>query len=109
MIGGYGGSSSISISIFQRPLILSLIAGHSVLPQSPSEKSFYINNAILCRYSLLFRQLTREQNVISLPEVDEMSFAVFAEWLYLGEDCDTAEIMENALGEQEKGKTGNEE
>lgn len=45
----------------------------------PSEQSFYINHEILCRYSLFFRQLTREQNVISLPEVDEMSFAVFAE------------------------------
>lgn len=75
----------------------------------PSEQSFYINHEILCRYSLFSRQLTREQNVISLPEVDEMSFAVFAEWLYLGEDCDTAEIMEDALREQEKGEAENEE
>ena len=52
----------------------------------PSEHFFYINHEILCRYSLFFRQLTREGKVTSLPEVDEMSFAVFAEWLYLGQD-----------------------
>lgn len=62
-----------------------------------SERPFYINHEILCRYSLFFRRALggSSSNVIKLPEDDETSFAVFAEWLYLGEDSDTVKVSQD--------------
>lgn len=78
-----------------------------------SERPFYINSELLCRYSLFFRQKlrnpspNREESVVTLREDDETSFAVFAEWLFLGEDCDTGKILKDTLS-QDKENGANE-
>lgn len=77
----------------------------------PSQRSFYINHELLCHYSLFFRDRLRNTpdhghgGVIILDDEDddETSFAVFAEWLFLGEDCDTGKILEDTLIDSENG------
>lgn len=76
----------------------------------PSQRSFYIHHELLCRYSLFFRDKLRNSSyhggqgtVISLEDDHETSFAVFAEWLFLGEDCDTGKILEDTLMDSQNG------
>lgn len=59
-----------------------------------SEKPF-----LLCRHSLFFRHMLGishfregQEDMVKLPEDDKMCFSVFAEWLYIGKECDTGEV-----------------
>lgn len=78
----------------------------------PSQRSFYIHHELLCRYSLFFRDKLHNANasdhgggdgITITLEDDETSFAVFAEWLFLGEDCDTGKILKDTLENNEDG------
>lgn len=44
-----------------------------------------------------------KDNTIRLPEDDVSSFAVFAEYLYVGDECDTGAVLEDVCV---KGKPG---
>lgn len=39
------------------------------------------------------------ENVVKLPEDDATSFAVLAEYLYVGEECDTGAVYRDFRGE----------
>lgn len=47
-----------------------------------------------------FRESRR--NVVKLPEDDETSFAVFAEYLYLGGECDTGAVLRGFRNEDQE-------
>lgn len=39
-----------------------------------------------------------KNQVVKLPEDDVVSFAVFAKWLYMGDECDTGAVSRDADG-----------
>ncbi|XHG06331.1 hypothetical protein AWENTII_009536 [Aspergillus wentii] len=70
-----------------------------------SERHFHIHRSLLRRHSLFFRHMLRsekfqesKERIVRLPEDDVTTFAVFAEWLYLGDECDTGAIFKDAHG-----------
>ncbi|KAL1966409.1 hypothetical protein VTN77DRAFT_4551 [Rasamsonia byssochlamydoides] len=71
----------------------------------PSERRFHLHRGLLRRHSLFFRSMLRtdrfqegQTQVVRPPEDDVTSFAVFAEWLYVGSECDTGAIFKDAHG-----------
>lgn len=39
--------------------------------------------------------------MVKLSEDDEMCFAVFAEWFYIGEECDTSDISKGVTTDED--------
>ena len=73
-----------------------------------SEHRFYIHQHLLCRHSHFFRHMLRsarfvesQDNVVRLPTDDVVSFAVFAEYAYVGNECDTGAVWRDVLNSHE--------
>lgn len=112
-LNGYGGNCLLALfcSCFHVT-----DAGHYRMLCSPiitvlvgqSQKNFHIHQELLCHHSLFFRHMLRsaqfpesQDNVVKLPEDDVTSFSVFAEYVYIENQCDTSAILEGALSSRE--------
>lgn len=112
-VNGYGGNCLLAL--FYGCFYVT-DAGHYSMLCSPiitvlvgqSQIKFHIHQELLCHHSLFFRHMLRsaqfpesQDNVVKLPEDDVASFSVFAEYVYIGNQCDTSAISEGALSSRE--------
>ena len=71
-----------------------------------SKRRFSIHRGLLRRHSLTIRDMLRRQPprenneniVLELPDFDVTAFAVFAEWIYVGAEADSGDVLVDAEG-----------
>lgn len=72
----------------------------------PSKHHVHIQRYLICRHSLFFEHMLRSdnfsesrENVAKLPKDNATSFAVIAEYLYIGEKRGTGAVYKDSHGE----------